>query len=125
MALKKILFRRRESVPIPHFKEDDVNILNYENNQSNIKLQFVITRTDGSETKILSKESVRQGFETFGDTFGDSLGLTYEGIITTSTKAGYGENKSPRRAITGVLVTLALLIVFAAIVVAVWHFKKK
>lgn len=118
-----MLYRRRESEPQPHFEEEDVRIMTYDNDQGNIQLQFAIVKTVGSLTMILSGNTVKDGFNSFGDSFGESLGIKYTGI--KQKQILHGENKTSRKAVIAVFVTVAVCIIVGSLLFGVWQYKKR
>ena len=117
------LYRRRESEPQPHFEGEDVRIMTYDNDQGNIQLQFAIVKTVGSLTMILSGDTVKDGFNSFGDSFGESLGMKYVSI--KKKELLHGENKTSRKAVIAVVVTVAVCIIVGSLIFGVWQYKKR
>lgn len=117
------LYRRRESEPQPHFEREDVRIMTYDNDQGNIQLQFAIVKTVDSLTMILSGDTVKDGFNSFGDSFGESLGIKYVSI--KKKELLHGENKTSRKAVIAVVVTVAVCIIVGSLIFGVWQYKKR
>lgn len=97
--------------------------MTYDNDQGNIQLQFAIVKTVGSLTMILSGNTVKDGFNSFGDSFGESLGIKYIGI--KQKQIPHGENKTSRKAIIAVFVRVAVCIIVGSLLFGVWQYKKR
>jgi len=126
-AVKRRRKRRLSFAPFELTRED-IHVLSYENKNEIIKMQFYATTMNN---ELLTSDAVTDGFNSFGDSFGEKYGLKFLGfatpITTTQRPVAKGKVDSNHTAKgISIFVGIALCVLaLVAIAVTVYRFKKK